>query len=140
MKFEGVVNYIKPEDSEEDEMFRHHRFEVKKDNVVIAAAEVTYHSKPFPIYQVSDLYTESENGGQGYASAILDQIEAFLRERKKPGILVDAILSDEPRVLSMYERRGWEKIDNFGRRVFNWPGNVDTNIMQGYEMRGADLS
>ncbi len=140
MKPEGIVNYKKPEDSDDDKILRHHRFEIKHDEEIIAAAEVVYLSKPLPIYQVSDLYTEYEHQGKGYASAILDQIEAFLKERKKPGVLVDAIFSDEPQVQSMYERRGWKRIDGLGRRVFNWPEDVDTKIMQGYEMRNEDMS
>jgi predicted GNAT family acetyltransferase len=140
MKPEGIVTYIRPEDSENEEGFRHHRFEIKQGDKVIAAAEVMYRSKPLPIYQVNELYTESDHQGQGYASAILDQIEAFLLDRKKPGILVDAIHSDKPGVQSMYERRGWKAIDDLGRRAFNWPQDIDTKIMQGSEMRGVDLS
>jgi GNAT superfamily N-acetyltransferase len=125
MKFEGKVDYIKPENSDEDELLRHHRFEITQDGAVIAAAEVIYRSTPLPVYQVSDLYTEYEYQSQGYASAKLDQIENFLKQRKKPGILVDAIYSDEPKVQTMYERRGWKRIDNLNRRVFNWPEGVD---------------
>ncbi len=139
MNAENPVAYLKPEHSEEEKLLRHHRFEIKEGDTVVSAAEIHYRSKPIPFYQVSSLYTEYTHAGKGYASAIMDKIETFLKERKKPGILVDTIMSDVPEVQGMYERRGWHLIDEYGRRVFNLPEDIDPKIFVGYEMRGVDV-
>jgi GNAT superfamily N-acetyltransferase len=139
MEREKFVHYVPPEKSEMNELFRHHKFEVNEDGVVISSAEVQYYTRPIPVYQVTDLYTIPSRQNEGFASAVLDKIEAFLIERGKPGILVDGIMSDVPELTSMYERRGWRLIDQFGRRVFNLAPDVDPGIFIGYEVRGAEV-
>jgi GNAT superfamily N-acetyltransferase len=145
MKYEGLVTYTKPEDSSEDEISRHHHFEIKVDGEVVAAAEVQYFSSPIPFYQISDAYTEYEHQGKGYGTAIMEKIEAFLLERGKPGILVDnSVLTQEmdeakTGVNSFYETRGWRYINDI-HMVFNLPDDIDPDVFAGYEMRGADVS
>lgn len=139
MKIEKVVHYTKPEHSEEEPQLRHHRFEIFDDGDSISGAEVYYRTKPMPYYEVRELWTEHEYQGKGLrlASKVMDEVEDFLIERKKPGLLVDAIHSDIPEVETMYERRGWELIDNSCLRAFNLPDRVDPDIFIGYEMRGV---
>jgi len=140
MKFEGPVDYYPPEESEDEEELRHHKFEIKVNGEVVSAAEVHYHSRPIPFYQVTTLYTEYEHSGKGYASAIMNKIESFLIERKKPGILLDTIMTDTPEVAGMYERRGWKRIGALRHRVFNLPEHIDPHIFDGYWLRGIDMS
>lgn len=139
MKFEGPVNYIKPEDSDSEEQFRHHRFEIKIDGEVVAAAEVDYRSKPIPLYQVSDLYTEEDLQGRGYGSAIMRQVEDFLVDRGKVGILVDNSIYTSETGKSFYLERGWVKIDALDRLVYNLPDTIDPMIFQNYETRGQEM-
>lgn len=137
---ESYFRYTEPEQSEKDEELRHHKFEVLDGENVVSAAEVNYYSRPLPFYQVTDLYTENGRQGEGYASAVLDQVEKFLIERGKPGILVDNSIYNREDGQSFYETRGWLKIDDEGHRVFNLPESVDTKIFASYYMRGVDMS
>lgn len=138
MEKPNSVSYISPEDSDSFEQGRHHKFEVIVDGKQIAAAEVNYYSKPIPLYQVTDLFVDHEHKGEGYASQIMAQIESFLRDRGKPGVLVDAIMAGDP-ASGMYEKRGWVEIpDSHGRYVYNWPENVSLDKLDGYAFRYTD--
>ncbi len=139
MNFERKVDYTKPEHSDPVNFFKHHKFEIKKGENVVSAAEVRYFAQPVPHYQVSDIYTEPFYQNQGLASQILSTIESFLEQRGKPGVLVDAIMSDEPKVKSMYERRGWRLIDGDSLRVYNLPDDIDPGSFKGYGVRGANV-
>lgn len=138
MKFEGNVGYKKPEDSYEEDEMKGHLFEIEVNGEVVAGAEVHYYSKPIPFYQVSTLYTEYEYKSRGMASAIMDKVEAFLIERKKPGILIDAIHTDVPEVEGMYLRRGWVPISDIGHMVFNLSESIDPSIFDNYSTRGQE--
>ncbi len=140
MKPESHINYIRPEDSSLEEEFRHHRFEVKAGDEIVSVAEVHYFSRPIPFYQVTSLHTENEHQGNGYAAKVMDQIEAFLKERNKPGILADSSGSNMDSGESYYASRGWTEIGGEGHRVFNLPDDVDSKIFAGYYLRGVDVS
>ncbi len=112
-----------------------HRFELIVDGEIIGAAEVNYFSKPIPLYQVTDLYVDIKYKGKGYASKIMDQVEEWLKERRRPGVLVDAI-TDGDSAQGMYQKRGWKVVPGgYGLHVFNWPENVDLSILDGYGSR-----
>ncbi len=129
------IQYSSPKESIEHDEMPQHRFDLVVDGERIGAAEIDYFSKPLPLYQVTDLYVDFEHKGKGYASQIMDQVEAWLRDRKKPGILVEAILDGDP-ARGMYERRGWTPVPkSFGQYVYNWPEDVDISILNGYPER-----
>lgn len=140
MNPESHTRYVKPEASDSTEQLRHHRFEVVNDGKVVSAAEVNYYSRPIPFYQVTDLYTEVKDQGRGYASAVMDQVENFLIQRGKPGILADASIYNHPKGKSFYASRGWIEIGTEGHRAFNLPKDINPDIFAGYYMRGADVS
>lgn len=132
------VQYSSPKESIEQDEMPQHRFDLIVDGERIGAAEINYFSKPLPLYQVTDLYVDFEHKGKGYASQIMDQVETWIRERKKPGILAEAILDGDP-AQGMYERRGWKPVPNsFGLHVYNWPDDVDISILDGYPQRYTD--
>lgn len=132
------VEYSSPLDSLEEGVLPQHRFDLIKNGEKIGGAEIDYFSKPLPLYQLTDLYIDSAHQGQGYAGELLDQVEAFLTKRKKPGVLVDAIMEDDP-ASGMYARRGWKEVPGgFGLHVFNWPDEVDLEILRGYSFRYTD--
>ncbi len=134
------IHYRSPVESIGADEMPQHRFDLFVDNVCIGAAEINYFSKPLPLYQVTDLYVEFEYKGKGYASQIMDQVEAWLRDRKKPGVLVEAILDGDP-AQGMYERRGWQPVPNSdGLLVYNWPAQVDLSVLNGYPERYTDVS
>lgn len=117
-----------------------HVFEIMENGEVIAGAELSYLSKPVPLYQLSDLWVEYSHHGQGLGSRLMDQVEDFLRKRKKPGVLVEAILEDNP-AKGMYQKRGWVKIPNMMHLfIFNQPKNLDWKVFQGYSMRYTPLT
>lgn len=132
------IEYKSPKSAEAGEMPQH-RFDLSIEGKVIGAAEMDYFSKPLPLYQLSELYVDRQHQGKRYASQIMDQVEDFLRERKKPGVLTDAILPGEY-AQGMYERRGWKEVPGYRGflKVFNWPDDVSLEILQGLFKRYAD--
>lgn len=133
------IRYTSPKESREQDELPQHRFDLVVDGERIGAAEIDYYSKPLPLYQVSDVYVDFEHKGKGYASQIMDQVEAWIRERKKPGVLVDAIMEGDD-ATGMYERRGWKLVpDSFGLYVYNWPDNVNLSVLNGYADRYTPL-
>ena len=129
------IDYISPEDAIENHEPPQHRFDLIVDGEKIGSAEIDYVSKPLPMYQVTDLYVDFEHKGKGYASKIMDQVENWLKERRKPGILVEAILEGDL-AYGMYAKRGWVPVpDSFGLHVFNWPKDADLSILNGYSQR-----
>lgn len=107
------IKYSSPKDSLEQGESPQHRFDLMVEGKKIGVAEVDYFSKPLPLYQITELYVDFEHKGKGYASKILEQVEAFLEKKKKPGVLVDAIMVGDP-ASGLYARRGWKKVSNSG--------------------------
>ncbi len=100
----------------------------------IGEAEVRYLSKPMPHYQLSDLFVNPQYQGKGFGSKILDQVEDFLKKRKKPGVLVDGI--NDERFMGMYQRRGWVQLVNDETLLgFNLPENLDKRLFEAYGQR-----
>ncbi|SRR3989339_333678 len=116
-----------------------HTIDLMFDGKIIGRAELTYYSKPYPLYQLSDLYVELEYQGTGQAGKIMEQVENFLKEKKKAGVLVDAIDPDSP-ASGMYARRGWQEIpESNGLHVYNLPKDATLEDFKGYTFRQTDL-
>ncbi len=116
-----------------------HRVDLIVDGKIIGAAEIEYFSKPFPIYQISELYVEYEYKSKGYASKILDYVEAMLKKKKKTGVLVDAIMIGAD-AEGMYERRGWQPIPGgLGQLVYNLPKGRKIEELKNYHLRQKDI-
>ena len=129
------IRYSSPKESIEDGEMPQHRFDLVVDGERIGAAEIDYVSKPLPMYQVTDIYVDFEHKGKGYASQIMEQVENWIKVRKKPGILVDAIMEGDP-AQGMYAKRGWKEVPGgMGLYVYNWPDSVDLGILRGYGAR-----
>ncbi len=131
------INYVDPKKDLEEEGLGQHRFDLTIDGEKIGGVEINYFSKPLPLYQVTDLYVDFKYKGNHYASRILDQVEEWIVNRKKPGVLVDATLHEENH--GMYAKRGWVEIPGSqGLHVYNWPKEVSLDIMKGYANRYTD--
>lgn len=129
------ITYISPQENLGRDEEPKHTIEFKIDDEVIGKAEIEYFSKPFPLYQISDLYIEPEHQGEGKASKIMEKVEEMLKERKKPGVLVDAIDEDSP-AKGMYQRRGWQEVpDQGGLFVYNLPDKISIDQLRGYRDR-----
>jgi GNAT superfamily N-acetyltransferase len=142
MSVEGPnhIEYSSPKKAIEQGEEPQHRFDLILDGERIGAAEINYYSTPIPLYQLTDLYVDYEHSGQGNASRLLGQVEGFLRERRKPGILVDAVIEDKP-ASGMYARRGWQEVPGGqGLHVYNWPKDVDLSVLKGYAYRQTDIT
>ncbi len=112
-----------------------HTIEVREGDEVIGSAEIDYFSKPIPVYQVTDLWTEPEHQGKGHASKVMEYIEQMLRKKGKAGVLVDAIDVDSP-ASGFYARRGWLPVPGSqGVHVYNLPAGVGPEVFQAYEYR-----
>ncbi|MDB5264811.1 MAG: hypothetical protein JWN64_382 [Parcubacteria group bacterium] len=133
------IKYVSPKESLEEEGYPERRLDLFVGGEKIGAATIDYYSKPLRLFQVTDLYVEHEFSGQGYASQIMEQVEKFLKDRKRPGVLVDAIIDGNP-AKGMYERRGWKPVPgDDALHVFNWPENVPLDVLKGYAQRYTDL-
>jgi hypothetical protein len=132
------VHHIAPEDQSADQHHRQRQFLILDENgETIAGAEVDKYTRPIPLYQVTDLWSEAP--GKGHASAVMDEVEAFMLRTKKPGVLVDAIDDDSP-AKGMYSRRGWQYVpEQHGLMVYNWPQDVSLSAMGGYALRYTPL-
>ncbi len=135
-----TIKYISPEESKENNETPQHRFDLVVDGVKIGSAEINYYSKPLPFYDINALYVDFEHKGKGYASKIMAQVESWLKDRRKPGVLVDGIIEGDP-ASGMYKKRGWKEIPNsMGLHVFNWPEDVDLSILNSYVDRYTHLT
>lgn len=134
---ENDIQYISPADQDPEDMPQH-KFESTVDGEVVGGAEIDYFSRPLPMYYLAELWVEPEYAGQGNASRIMDKVEAFLKERRKPGVLTEAIL-DGP-AQGMYERRGWVPVPGgLGQHVYNWPEHVSLDVLKGLVMRSTPI-
>lgn len=134
------IKYSSPKEKLENNEDPQHRFDLILDGEIIGSAEIDYYSKPLPMYQVTLMYVDFEHKGKGYASKIMSQVESWIKARKKPGILADAIMEDDP-AYGMYAKRGWVPVpEGQGLHVFNWPKDVDMSILRGYSFRSVDVS
>jgi GNAT superfamily N-acetyltransferase len=134
------IRYLSPAEEKVRYDEYSHTFSLIIDEEIVSAAHIEYLSKPLPIYQVSQLYTLPNHQGRGYASQLMTQVEIFLKTRKKPGVLVDALHS-RSLAQGMYQRRGWIEIPgSHGLLVFNWPKDVDMSILKNYPDRYTQLS
>lgn len=136
----GEIKYSSPRETFEREGVGQHRFDLIVDGKKVGGAEVDYFSKPLPLYQVTNLYIDVEHNGKRYGSQIMEQVESFLREKKKPGVLVDAIAIDDP-ASGFYARRGWTEVpDSGGLHVYNWPEGTSLDVLVAYSFRYTDMS
>lgn len=136
------LRHRSPKETLEKEGYPEHSFELIVNGEKIGSATVLYFSKPIPMYQISNLDIEEPlHRGKGYGGKIMGAIEDWLLQRKKPGIIVDAIHENSP-AKGMYARRGWEFIEELeghdATYVYNWPNDVDKSILRGYKQRYTD--
>lgn len=133
------IIYKNPKDNLEKGEDPLHTIDLMLDGKIIGRAEITYYSRPFPLYQISELYVEPEYQGAGRASKIMDQIEEFLIKKGKAGVLVDAIDPDSP-ASGMYARRGWQEVpEQGGLFAFNLPDGASINDLRGYPYRQTPI-
>jgi GNAT superfamily N-acetyltransferase len=136
---EKITTYSNPLEQENKSGLnygRAHRFEgLNTVGEVVSGVTATYLSKPFPHFYVDGLYTREESKSQGYASAVLEEVEKFLLEKRKPGLLVDGIHKNDKGAHGMYERRGWKHVPDTDLLSFNLPNTIEPELLLGYHQR-----
>lgn len=138
MEGEEII-YSNPKENLEKGEDPLHTFDLMLNGQIIGRAEITYYSKPFPLYQVNELYVEHEYSGAGRAGEIMAQVEAFLKKKKRAGVLVDGILEDSP-ASGMYARRGWLEIPGgHGAFAYNLPKGAKLEDLRNYAELGTPL-
>lgn len=116
-----------------------HTFDLILDGEIIGRAEITYYSRPFPLYQINELYVEPKYQNAGRASEIMNQIESFLKTKKRAGVLVDAIYENSP-ASEMYKKRGWQNVPgNKFLYAYNLPKNAKLEDLHNYTERQTDM-
>ncbi len=138
------IKYVSPKEAMIEDDLTHHRLDLIIDDKKIGSAEINYFSKPLPMYVLSDLYVDYDQKGKGYASKIMERVEKFLVERRKPGFLADAIFDDDP-AKGMYAKRGWIEIPEDiagvkGTYVYNWSEDVPLEILRAHQFRYSTIS
>ena len=127
------TNVKENREKDEDESF--HSLDLVIEEKIIGKAEFVYFSKPFPLYQLSELYVDYEYQGKGLGSELMQQFEAFLKKKKKAGVLVDAIIEGNL-AQGMYAKRGWQEVPGSpDLYAFNVPKSADISQLQGYAQR-----
>lgn len=87
----------------------------------VGHAELMYASHPIPSYYLNFIFVRELFRGFGFGSAILDQVNLFLLEKGKMGILYNSISKDSS-AREMYARAGWHESKKFsGWMTFNEP-------------------
>lgn len=134
------ISYSNPVENLKKEDEPIHSFDLVINSELIGRAEISYYSKPLPYYQVDALYVEENFQSRGYAGKIMEQVEEFLKKRKKTGLIVDGILDGLP-ARGMYERRGWQRIpgesDLF---AYNLPNDFEIEKLKNYYYRQMPVS
>src|SRR3989338_10865690 len=81
------------------------RIALKLNGKEVGFADLEYYEDPFPVYYLDYLSVDTDQRGSGHGSQLLEQVNAFLDQQAKPGILVNTIESENP-TQGMYERHG----------------------------------
>ena len=117
-----------------------HTFEVTQgDGTIIGGAELTYYSRPYPFYLVDGVYVDFEEQGKGHGGRLMDAVENFLRERKRAGVLVEAVFEESNS--GWYQRRGWEKVPGEDYLyAYNLPSNMDITKLKNFVFRQTDIA
>ena len=122
-----------------------HRIFYDVDGVPVARAVIEYINDPFPYYHLRDLRVDPEESGEGFGNKVREAVEAFLKERRKPGILENAARpphslseyheKDENPFYRWYERHGWEFVPGVQREIsecdfmiFNRPKSISLEM------------
>jgi len=110
LRQESSVQYLAPDAIAELKDFeRKHRLKLlDNEGKLVGFAELVYFSKPISAYYLEYMRVTKERRGQGFGSELIEQVNAFLKEKGKMGILVDAIEEDQA-ALGMYLSHGWKE-------------------------------
>lgn len=133
------IVYSSPKQNFEQENDGVHKFEIKEGGKVIGGVEMLYSSKPLPMYILRDLWIDIDEQGKGYSNRIMENVEKFLMDRHKSGILVEAIIDENKK--NIYQKRGWEIVnvlDGGFTYVFNWPKTIDQKVLIGWYNQHTD--
>lgn len=109
-------------------------FTVSRKGRDVGVLHFTSHSGPIPHIYVSNLEVEVEFQGKGIGSQLMKEVEKYIKNKKVPGILIDATYLDDP-AHGMYERRGWKPLcisQAFGMLSFNQCGYTDEELWKAY--------
>lgn len=93
-------------------------------------AELEYHNDPFPFFYVDFVSVEPLRRGQGFGSAVLEQVNQFLKEKAKAGLLESSISPRNP-AYGLYQRHGWQPVPGADEWFsFNLPKNLPPERIQ----------
>lgn len=102
---------------------------------LVGDALLKYYSWPLPLFEVGSVFVTERYRGKGYGSAIMNAVEAYLKRKKKTGVLSDAIMPNEP-AAGMYERRGWVPIvEGDFKYAFNVPEKMPPRDLYPFYLR-----
>jgi len=79
------------------------------DNPVLPAARAATAAEPAALAVVARLLVSPDARRAGVGSGLLDRATAWVHEQGRRPVL--DVLQDEPGVIALYERRGWQRLD-----------------------------
>ena len=101
-------------------------------------AQLSYFSRPFPLYQIQALDIFSGNEGRGFGGKVMHFIEDMLKKNGKAGMLLDSIEPESP-ASGMFARRGWVEVPRTkGLYAFNLPKGAHIDELRKFEWRYID--
>lgn len=115
---------------------RRHTIDIFLDGEWAGNAELVYFGKPIPVLYLDfmGLREQERFRGKKLGSAMIEQVNAYIKERGKMGVLFDEI---DERASGMYERHGWTKSDLPGISVFNLPKSAKSEDVRATIVRIA---
>jgi len=118
--------HIKPEDSFAEKGYYVHTLELRDGERKIGEAELIYKNDPFPFYYLSTIQIKEEEQDKGHGGQIIDQVNQFLEDKGKAGILLE-MLDPGERGYGMAKRRGWQEVESEEMErwyTYNLPENI----------------
>ncbi len=136
LRQESSVQYLAPDAIAELKDFeRKHRLKLlDNEGKLVGFAELVYFSKPISAYYLEYMRVTKERRGQGFGSELIEQVNAFLKEKGKMGILVDAIEEDQA-ALGMYLSHGWKETYIPDLLIFNESEGLSDDVIAALEKR-----
>src|SRR3989344_9650463 len=86
-----------------------HFIDLIVDGRMAGRAQLSYFSRPFPLYQIQALDIFSGHEGRGFWGKGMHFLEDMLKKNGNAGTLLDSIEPESP-ASGMFARRGWVEV------------------------------
>ncbi|MCR4312101.1 MAG: GNAT family N-acetyltransferase [Candidatus Uhrbacteria bacterium] len=114
---------------------RKHRLKLLDSKGELAGfAEMVYFGKPVPMYYLEYMQINESHRGKGYGGELIEQVNAFIKDKGKMGLLVNAIEEDKASH-DMYLAHGWRETYIPDLLILNPPNGLSDDDIADLEKR-----